>query len=79
MSENTRRDDFRATVDSIAADAHELADVEAAKRGLDPADPKVDELSEKAADLGDRIQRKTAAEEELSAAGGRTEGWPRLD
>lgn len=79
MSESTRREDFRATVDSIEADADELAGLEAAKRSLDPADPEVDELSRKAADLGDRIQRKTAAEEELSAAGGGIEGRPLLD
>ena len=79
MSDSTERDDFRATVDSIAADARELTDVEAAKQDLDPDDPKVDELSRQASDLGDRIHRKTAAQEELSSGGGGSEGRPLLD
>jgi hypothetical protein len=79
MSDRTEREDFRATVDSIAADAHELADIEAAKRGLDPQDPEADDLSRKAEALGRRIEQKTDTQEKLSEAGGGDEGRPRLD
>jgi hypothetical protein len=68
MSEGTRREDLRATVDSVATDVRELADLEATKRELDPADPDVRQLSADAERLGRRIHQKTIAERELSEA-----------
>lgn len=68
MSETTRREDLRATVDSVAADVHELASLESAKRGLDPANAEVRDLSNQAEQLGRRIHQKTVAELELSEA-----------
>jgi hypothetical protein len=68
MSEGTRREDLRATVDSVAADVEELASVENAKLGFDPAGAEVRELSHEAEQLGNRIHQKTVAEVELSEA-----------
>lgn len=65
---STDEQDFKATVDSIRVDLGRLAAVENDKRALDPADPEVDRLSDKAVELADQIARKTRAERELSTA-----------
>jgi hypothetical protein len=65
---STEEQDFRATVDSIRVDLGRLTAVENDKRDLDPADPKVDGLSDEAVELADRIAHKTRAERELSSA-----------
>ena len=65
---STDEQDFKATVDSIRVDLGRLAAVEDDKRGLDPADPELDRLSDKAVELADHIARKTRAERELSSA-----------
>jgi hypothetical protein len=60
------REDLRATADSIIDDADRLRALEVEKNALDPADPRVDELSEKAVRVVDRLGDKAAAELELS-------------
>jgi hypothetical protein len=60
------REDLRATTDSIIDDADRLRALEVEKKGLDPADPRVDELSEKVERVVDRLGDKAAAERELS-------------
>jgi hypothetical protein len=60
------QEDLRATIDDIAADAHELAAVEQAKKSLDPSDPRAAELSGRAEELGRRLAAKTRAERQLT-------------
>lgn len=62
-----RRDDLRATEESIIGDAARLIDVETEKATLDPADPRVDQLSERVVDLVDGLEDKAAIERRLSA------------
>ncbi len=59
-------EDLRATGDSIRADVRRLASVEEVKRGLDAEDPEVDQLSDEAVGLADRIARQARAERQLS-------------
>ena len=58
--------DLRATSEAIQADAQELADLEARKLALDPADPEVDRLSIEIQEHVRRIAHKAAAERELA-------------
>jgi hypothetical protein len=60
------RDDLRATQESIAREADELKRLEAEKAGLDPADPRVDTLSDRAVRLAGRIEDMVRAERSLS-------------
>ena len=59
--------DLRATSEAIQDDAHLLADLEAKKLSLDPADPEVDRLSIAIQQLVATISHKAAAELELAA------------
>lgn len=58
--------DLRATADSIRLDLARLAELESEKQTLDLADPRVDQMSDEAVALADRIQRETRIERELS-------------
>ena len=60
-------DDLRATVDSITADAARLAEIERQKRDLEPGDPRLLPLSEKAHALAEGMVPKTQAELEIAA------------
>lgn len=60
------RDDLRATSESVRDDAQRLAELEARKLSLDPADPAVDELSREVQQLVRTIGHKAAAERELA-------------
>ena len=57
--------DLRATADAIRADVRRLTAVEDRKGVLDPADARVDELSDEAVEIADRIQREARAERQL--------------
>jgi hypothetical protein len=59
-------EDLKATEDSIRSDLRRLTDVEERKSRLDPADPRVDTLSDEAVELAEAIHRKTRAERQLS-------------
>jgi hypothetical protein len=59
-------EDLHATSESIRTDSRRLAEVEAAKLELDPGDPRVDDLSDRAVELADRIAVKTRVERSLS-------------
>jgi hypothetical protein len=61
-----RAEDLRATTDAIQEDLKELLAIESRKNALAAADPRVDELSDAAVTVADRIARKTRAERELS-------------
>jgi hypothetical protein len=60
------REDLRATADSIILDAERLRALEVEKKTLDPADPRVDQLSEQAERVVDGLEDKTAIERRLS-------------
>jgi hypothetical protein len=60
--------DLRATSEDIAADAARLQTIEEEKATLDPADPRVVELSAESERLAQRLLPKTAAERELADA-----------
>lgn len=58
--------DLRVTSEGIRDDAELLADLEARKLSLDPADPEVDALSRAIQELVASIDVKAAAERELA-------------
>lgn len=58
--------DLEATAESIRVDAERLADIEATKADLMPADPRHLELSVSAEELAERVTLKTRAERALS-------------
>jgi hypothetical protein len=58
--------DLRATSESIQDDAAQLKELEAQKRALDPADPRVAELSRRIEALAGTLSDKAQAETELS-------------
>jgi hypothetical protein len=60
------REDLRSTEESIVHDAEQVKSLEAEKADLDPADPRVPELSERIAMVTDVLAVKASAEEELS-------------
>jgi hypothetical protein len=60
------KDDLRATSEAIQDDAQRLAELEATKLSLDPADPEVDKLSRDVQDVARGIGHKAAAERELA-------------
>lgn len=66
MSSDPQRDDLQATIDTIHEDAATLIHVEEAKRDLDPTDPRMAALSETAVRLGQRLQKATVAELEIT-------------
>ncbi len=61
-----RSDDLRATADSIAEDAEQLAALERAKADLPPSDPATVDLSDTALELAERMRREAAAEDALA-------------
>lgn len=68
MSERSQSEqDLRATTEAIRSDATRLADLEDAKLGLDPSDPRVDQLSAEVQNLASEIKDKSQAQSELSA------------
>jgi hypothetical protein len=60
-------DDLKATVETIAAEAERLTDVEHEKATLEADDPRMAELSAEAERLAQRIVPLTAAETDLVA------------
>ena len=68
--ESSNEEDLRSTAESVRADSGELAEIEDEKIGLEPADPRVDALSARAAELAERIVVKTRAELQLAAEDG---------
>ena len=60
------RDDLQATQTSIKKDAEQVKTLEEEKGALDPADPRVERISERVVDLAAALQAKAAAEHELS-------------
>jgi hypothetical protein len=63
---SNRKDDLRATEDSIYRDAERVDSLERQKAALDPADPEVVELSREVERLAAGLQDKAAAERALS-------------
>ncbi|HEV7810182.1 MAG TPA: hypothetical protein VGO64_06270 [Candidatus Limnocylindrales bacterium] len=57
--------DLRATADAVRDDLRRLGAVESEKIALAPEDPKVDDLSDEAVRLAERIRRETAVEREI--------------
>ena len=60
------KQDLKATAASIRTDIGRLATIEDEKLVLDAGDPRVDELSDQAVALADRISQQTRAERQLS-------------
>jgi len=60
------KDDLRATSEAVQDEAERLADMEARKQSLDPADPRVEELSREIEEMAKAIARKSTIERELS-------------
>jgi hypothetical protein len=58
-------DDLRATADAVRDDLRRLGAVESEKIALAPEDPKVDDLSDEAVRLAERIRRETSLEREI--------------
>lgn len=60
------KDDVQATVEDVAHDARDLEQIESEKAGLDPADPRVRSLSERAEELAEQLHHKTLAQQDLA-------------
>ena len=58
--------DLRATEEDIAADSMRLAALERDKAGLEPDDPRLNELSAEGERLARRIVPKTVAERDIA-------------
>lgn len=58
--------DLRATEESIRSDTQQVDSLESEKSSLDPADPKVLELSERVEGLATELAGKAEAERALS-------------
>jgi hypothetical protein len=59
-------DDLRSTEQAISLDAEAVQAMEEKKQQLDPADPRVRDLSRRVKDVTAQMDAKAAAEEELS-------------
>jgi hypothetical protein len=59
-------DDLRSTEESIRSDAEQVTRLEDQKASMDPADPRVVELSEHIEHIAAGLRGKTIAERELS-------------
>lgn len=59
-------DDLKATSESIRYDANRLKSVEEEKTELPPSDPRVDELSDRAVDVAERISVKANAQRQIA-------------
>lgn len=64
--ERRRRDDLRATSDSISEDARRIERLEERKRELDPTDPRADTLSIEVEELAAGVTRKSRMERQLA-------------
>jgi hypothetical protein len=64
--ERAAAEDLRSTGDSIRADIRNLSSVEEEKRDLESDDPEVDQLSDQAVALANRIAKQARAERQLS-------------
>ncbi len=60
------REDLRSTEESILRDAEQVKSLEADKAALDPADPRVPQLSEQIEGVTAGLEVKATAERELS-------------
>ena len=60
------QDDLRATSESLVDDAQQLKELEEKKLALDPADPRILELSRQAESLVDKMASKAAIERQIS-------------
>jgi hypothetical protein len=67
--EAERRQDLRATSDSLRDDASRLSQIEADKRDLEPGDPRLTEQSREAERLAVAIEHKSRVERDLSEGG----------
>ena len=59
-------DDLRTTSDNVEDMARRLAEMEAEKQRLDPADPRADALSAESERLGQEIAAATAVERQIA-------------
>jgi hypothetical protein len=60
-------EDLRSTEESIKEDATTVQSMEREKSGLDPRDPRVEELSDRIKDKTAELDAKAAAEQDLSS------------
>ena len=58
-------EDLRATGDAVQDDLRRLAAIEAEKAALDADDPRIDQLSDDAVKLAERIRKETLVEREI--------------
>jgi hypothetical protein len=65
-SRSAAEQDLKATEDAIRADVDQLSEIEGRKEDLAPDDPRVDELSDGAVSIADRLSRETRAERQLT-------------
>lgn len=72
-SDSERRQDLKATSESLEEDAQRVAAIEDEKQDLDAEDPRLDELSSEAERIAGDIQHKSRAERALSAQLGEDE------
>lgn len=66
------QDDFRATAESVAQDAQDIKRIEDEKVELDPADPRVDQLSAQVEEIAEQLHQKTKAERDLANTADKT-------
>jgi hypothetical protein len=59
-------EDLRSTAESIRRDARQVQDLESQKIALDPADPKIVQLSHQVERIAATLREKAVAERELS-------------
>jgi chromosome segregation ATPase len=62
-----KRDDLKATNESLRQDAETIREIEEHKATLRPSDPRVDQLSERVENLVERMSVKAAAQTQLAA------------
>ena len=60
------KEDLRSTAESIRRDAQRVQDLESEKIALDPADPKVVQLSHQVERIAAGLRDKAVAEREIS-------------
>jgi hypothetical protein len=65
-------EDFKATVEDIAADAKDIARIEERKEGLQPSDPAAVRLSVEAEELAEQLHEKTLVERNLAESASRS-------
>jgi hypothetical protein len=58
-------DDFRATAESLAADAERLRTIEREKSTLELDDPRLETLAAESSEIAERVRVKSLLEEEL--------------